>query len=263
MRSFILLSLALPLFVSPLLAQSSRSSDTPTRNLRVILAGNRPMPTFEKRGNKMVEVNPPLSVTPPTAFSFTKSSHAPRKSGNSGVHNDFSAWPNELVRIDKYKGPSTLELSIKRPLVETSKTGTPLSCKLGKSLNPLVLVHPESGSSGWNEPQTMLIDMSPESLPERSVVVANLSGIPIKVYLSNEGVMVPPNKNVTLRVSSKSKGSFRYRVDASNGKKLVTVSNSSYRLNKNSRIIMLALPGKKNKNDAFALPNLRMVSDTI
>lgn len=265
----ILLSLLIPSLITSSLAQAGQdqSSDSKepklTRTLRIILAGSRPLPVFEKQGEKYVEVTPPLSQLPPTAFAFTDPSHAPHPKANAPREAEFSAWANELTQINRYKGPAKLQLTLKRPLVEPSGTSTPLHCDLGKTLHPLVIIHPDSGSAGWDKPQTQVLDMSPAKRPARSVIVVNLSELPIKIYLTKKGVFIPPSKSAILKTPSSGKESFRYRIDASNGKKLVTVSNSSYRINDNSRIIILALPGHKTKNAPFALPKLQIISDSI
>lgn len=258
------MALASSCLASPLLAQTEQEKDEKklTRTLRVIMAGKRPLPAFEKRGDRYIEVDPPLSKIPPTIFAFTDPSHAPRAKSPDNRKTEYSAWPNKLVRINQYKGPSNLQLTIKRPLVSNSESGTELTCNLDKALHPLVLVHPDSGKAGWNKPQAKVINMSPDNLPPRSITVANLSDHPIKVYLTKKGEVIAPNKSKHLKIPTAYKKSFRYRIDTSNGKKLVTVSNSSHQLRDNTRIIMLALPGEKSKKNPFGKPTIRIISDS-
>ena len=265
-QSLIRLALAPLLSAGFLHAQSGEEEklkDNPTRTLRIIVAGKRPMPAFIQRGDKIVEVDPPLSLLPPTSFAFTNPSHAPRTKPGVPRKTAYSAWSNQLIRIQRYKGPNVLPLKLSRPLLEPAGAGQQVNCDLGKAINPLVLLHSDPGNSGWKAPQARVIDMAPDKVPARSVTLVNFSQTALRIYVTKKGVVVPPNKHITLRIPRSDKEAFRYKVEASDGKKLVTVSNSSYRINKDSRIIMLALSGTQTKRAPFPLPKLSIISDTL
>ena len=256
----------LPLLTSAILhAQGSKEDqeENPTRTLRIIVAGKRPMPSFVQRGDKIVEVDPPLSSLPPTSFSFTNPSHAPRSKSTTPKKTSYSAWSNQLIRIQSYKGPAILPLTLSRPLIESEGAGQQVSCNLGKAINPLVLLHAAPGNAGWKTPRAKVIDMTPEKVPARSVTLVNLSGIALKINLTKKGRVVAPNKHITLRLPKNADEAFRYKIEASNGKNNIKVSNSSYRLNKKSRLIIIALPGYKTKGSPFPRPSIRMITDPV
>ncbi len=262
-----LICLVTPLFASSLLAQTvsikEKEEKKLTRNLRVILVGNRPMPSFEKHGDKYIEVAPNIKLIPPTAFAYTIPAHAPRSADNKPRKTEHSAWINELVKINNYIGPSSLQLSLKRPLVNAKSRGIPTQSDLAQIINPLVIIHPGSKAVNWNNPKSIVLDASAKKMPERSITLVNLSKIPLRLYVSNKGVVVQPNKHITLSIPRSKAEAFRYKVEASNGKKIVPISNSSYRISKKSRIIMLALPGVKSNKSSFALPKIRIISDSL
>ena len=261
MSKFSKLILIQALCISFLSAQTrpNRNAEPPIRDLRMIVVGSRPLPEFETRDNQTVEVDPPLSKLPPTSFEFAKPSHAPRDKTS------FSARPNTLVRIPGYKGPPQLALNLKRALIQPNNKQQ-VNCELGEVINPLILIQATPGSAGWEQPTATVIDFSATSTPARSMVVANASGVAITVYLTQDGVVVPPNSHVILPIPASDGDtvlySVRYRADASDGKEL-PLANSSYRLNDNSRLIMLALPGHKTKAALIPCPKLRIISDSM
>ena len=239
----------------------AQRSDAPPliRTLRIIVAGKRPLPVFEQRGNKVVEVDPPLSAFPPRSFSFTPS-HAPRVKGSPGKVS-HSAWPNQLVHLKNYKGPAILPLKLTRPLL--GGESQQVNCNLGEAINPLVVLHADSKSPGWLSPKAMVIDMNPEKIPARSVTLINLSGVALKIYLNRDGQVIPPSRHRTLRIPTASKEAVRYRIDASDGKELIKVANSSYRVSENSRLLIIALPGHKTKGSPFPRPKISMITDKV
>ena len=245
----------------------TKKEDNPTRTLRVMIVGSRALPAFETRGAKIVEVDPPLSAMPPTSFAFANPSHAPKikgkKRGEKRIRKtSYSAWANELVRLKNYKGPEFLPLHLKRGLISPTDYQR-VECQLGKSINPFIVISPSKGSQGWKEPKAKVIDWDPIKHPARSALVINESPFSIKIFFSKEGVIIGPGKHKHFKLKLNDKKTFRYKVLASDGKSKEIMANSQYRLNKNSRLIVVALPGVKTKATKFARPTLRIVSDTL
>jgi len=273
MRLFTLLN-TLILIPATLLAQgntqsssstSQKEKEHPTRTLRVMLVGTRPLPAFETRGSKIVEVDPPLSKMPPTSFEFANPRHAPKikeKGKPTARKISYSAWANELVTIKKYKGPELLQLHLKRKIISTTDFQK-VECHLGESLTPFIVVGPSQSKAGWEKPVAEVINWDPVKHPANSVVFLNRTKLAIKVRFINQSAVIAPGKHKHFKVKLSKNQTFRYEVDASNGKRRIVVSNSQYRLNKNSRLIMLALPGIPTKSNKFPRPSLRMIPDTL
>jgi hypothetical protein len=253
--------LGLMLLAFPVSAQDAEDK-TLTRNLRVIIAGSRALPAFETRGDKIVEVDPPLSQIPPNQFSFADPQHAPKPPPNKPSKTSFSGWPNELTRIENYKGPSILPLNLTRPLMER-RSVQKVTCSLGESTHPIILLRADPGQKGWEAPVSEVIDWNPVKHPAGSILVVNYSSLAIKAYFSREGVIVPANQHKHLKIPSNRAEAVRYRIDASDGTKIITITNSQYRLDKKNRLIILALPGIKTAAAKLPVPKLQMITDPL
>ncbi|MCP5537148.1 MAG: hypothetical protein H7A51_13085 [Akkermansiaceae bacterium] len=248
------------LWLTPKTLCAQDEEEQPVRTLRVMIAGTRPLPVFEKSGNVYIEVDPPVSQLPPTSFAFANAAHAPKGKPGVETQTSFSAWPNELVRIKNYKGPATLPLTLRRPLVQKAGANCDVSCELGEALDPLIFIRANPGSAGWSSPVTEVIDMSPARMPANSAVVVNYTKLPLAVYFTKRPLVLRPNSHKSTRLPVVD-GPVRYRIDTSVNGKTVTVSNSSYKLQKNSRLIILALPSPaKAKGNPVAL---RMINDPL
>lgn len=241
-KKFLFLSLCL-LTPAGLHAQAEKETkkEQPVRTLRVMIAGARAMPAFETRGDKIVEVEPPVSKMPPTSFAFVNPDHRPKAKPGETASATYSAWPFELVRIQNYKGPAELPLLLRRPLVEQAGADQEITCELGEALNPLILLH-AAGSKGWGDAKATVVDMSPEKMPAHSALIINFSPLPIKAYFADESGVVAANNAKVLRLQVDKTNNVRYRIDTVLGGKPLTVSNSSYHLSENSRLIVVALP---------------------
>jgi hypothetical protein len=246
-------------------SEPKKKTDSVTRTLRVVVVANRALPVFEKKGDKIIEVEPPASKQPPTSFKFVDAAHAPKLKSDKPKRTSYSSWPNRLVRISHYKGPSVISLQFRSLAQPNQNEGLQIRADLGESLNPLLLIRPDPGNSGWNKPLAEVIDMDSSKFSSGSVLVVNYSGVPIKVYLSPEGEVVKPDKHAVIHVASQTKSIkiYRYRIDASDGKELKTISNSRYKVAKNTRLVILALPGLGASRAGFPLPNIRMITDKL
>jgi len=274
MRSFFLFYFFL--LVPVLLAQKTNPSTTPDANnkkektqpkrtLRVMLVGSRALPAFETRGAKIVEVDPPLSAMPPTSFEFANPRHAPKikKKGKDATRKiSYSAWANELVTIKNYKGPELLPLHLKRALISTTDFQK-VDCRLGKSINPFIVISASKGNQGWKNPQAKVIDWDPVKHPAKSMLVLNQTKLAIKMFLGKKVTVIAPGRHKHFRVRLSKENTFRYKLEASDGKSKITVANTQYRLNKNSRLIMVALPGIPPRSGKLPRPTLRTIADTL
>lgn len=246
-------------------SSEAKKEDKPTRTLRVMIVGSRALPAFETRGAKIVEVDPPLSAMPPTSFEFANPSDAPKIKGENKKTTrkvSYSAWANELVKIKNYKGPELLPLHLKRGLISPTDFQT-VECRLGKSLNPFIIIAPSKSKQGWKTPTAKVIDWDPTKHPARSALVINESPLPIKIFFSKKGVIIGPGKHKHFKLALNTEHILRYKVLASDGKSKQVVANSRYRLRKDSRLIMLALPSVKPASAKFAPPTLRLIPDPM
>lgn len=243
-------SLCTIFLINPISGQTQtpeeKDEDRPTRTLRVMVTGVRPLPVYKRNGDKYVEVEPPLRLMPPTSVAFAEPAHIPKpKNKDEPAALNYSAWPNQLVRIDNYNGPSTLPLLLRRPLIQDA-ADQQVTCNLGKSTQPLILLHASANAEAWSSPHATIIDMSPEKTPAHSAVIVNFSPRPLAVYFTTKPVFIQPNGHATIKIPTSDKDSIRYRIDTKVDNKVVTVTNSSYRLEKNTRLIMIASPAQGN-----------------
>jgi len=236
-----------------------------------MIIGSRPLPAFETRGKKIIEVNPPLNKMPPTSFAFANPKHAPKVLSKRHLEgkkpklikkSSYSARVNELVTIKGYKGPQQLLLNLKRGLI-SSTDFQQVPCNLGTSLNPLIVIKSSQGKLGWKKPVARIIDWSPAKHPANSVLVLNQTKLAMMVFFSKKGKVISPGKHRHFRVSLSNKKTFRYKIQVSNGKITQTVANSQYKLRKNSRLIMVALSGKSTHVKKLPRPSLRIIADSL
>lgn len=170
----------------------------------------------------------------------------------------FSAWAGELVRVNKYQGPSKLPLLIQWPLVANSGAKE-VVCDLKQYIHPLIVLHP--GSDGWKSPQATVIDADPAKFNERRVMVINRSAFPLNIYFTKKPTLVKAGTKGLLSLPADGSDSYRYRIDTAVGRDLVTVSNSTYRLRNGSRLLILAMPSPaKIKSNPLIL---RMITDVL
>src|SRR6478609_9244754 len=155
------------------------AKEKPKRNLRLLVAGVRPMPAFEQHGNKVEEVEPPVESIPPTSLEIIGGDKA--GAGDKAQPNKFSAWPNELVKVPGYKGSAQIRLRLLRPLVSKALTPPEVTCDLAEMISPLILLSADPGQQGWQKPTATVVDLSAEKLPVRSIMLINLSSIPLGV----------------------------------------------------------------------------------
>ncbi len=241
-----------------------KESENPSRTLRIIMAGSRALPAFEKRGSQYVEVDPPLASIPPTSFAFANPKHAPKIKEKSGTQRkiSYSAWVNELVRIPSYKSLELLSLHLSRPLISQTDFQQ-VGSHLGKSLHPLILIRATPSNQGWKKPVSQVIDWNPLKHPAGSILVVNYSHYPIKFYYAKKSIVIAPNRHKHIHRSSIKGKVIRYKVDTTNGKRKFAVANSQYKIEKKSRLIMMALPGIKTASADFPRPNLRLIIDNL
>ena len=140
-----------------------------------------------------------------------------------------------------------------------------MECNLGNSINPFILIKASAGAQGWKKPQATVIDWNPIKHPAKSVLAINQTSLAIKVYFTKKGTVIGPGEYRHFKVKLNSESVFRYKVEISDGKSKLTVSNSQYRLNQKNRLIMVALPAPKAKLKIGKIPrpSLRMISDSL
>jgi hypothetical protein len=266
-RTLYLLGIISLFLQTEVFSEPDKDNKSVTRTLRVVVVANRPLPIFEKKGDKVIEVEPPTSKQPPTAFEFADAAHAPKGESSAFVQTSYRSWPNRLVTISNYKGPSVVTLQFRSLAQNNQQKSLQILADVGDSLSPLLLIHPDRGESGWNKPLVEVIDMDPSKFPSGSVLVVNYSEVPIKFYVVKESKIVMPGMHGVLRAKTQAEESqtitLRYRIDASDGKQQKTLSNSRYKLKKNTRLIVFALPSIGASRAGLPVPNIRMIEDKL
>ncbi len=240
-------------------AQKESDEPTLTRTVRVLLAGTRPMPAFERKGNQVIEVDPPLSACPPTSISFEKPEHAPRSSRTKKPVVEYSIWPGELIILKKYKGPSQIGFILKTPLIAPDDTGVKVECDMGTMINPLIVITPGEGREKWRDPKLFVIDVGQEKFGESKVLVINDSSFPLRVQFAKDPVYIKPKKFGLVPLAKGGGDTHRYQIDSKIDNEVVRVSNSSYRSKSGVRLIILAMPSKAKKSPLA----LRLITETV
>ncbi|BDS06561.1 hypothetical protein NT6N_16010 [Oceaniferula spumae] len=239
MKHFLFL---LPLFVVPLLAQTEEDKEKAAlaSEIRVIIAGIRPAPVFEKQGGEYVEVEPPLKSIYPTEISLLAGEIVKPK-GAENKKNDLSIWPNQILNVKPYKGPAAMKLGLLRRY-RADRIEQSVEFDIGEMITPLAIIHADPGTAGWEKPQVKLVELSPEKAPTGSVIMVNLSGVPLAARFESVADTIKPGAVKFLKLPARETDVFRFRIDVplANGK-TYPLANSSYRIRKNQRLILLAI----------------------
>lgn len=232
------------------------------RTVRLLIAGRRPMPVFEQRGDKYLEVEPPLKVVCPSLVEIGEEpkSGVPQNEEETKKRQRGVSM-NQVVKLVNYKGSSQLRLKLLRP--HTTQTSAPsvVTCALGDMLEPLVVISAEDSSRAWENPLVQVIDLASQKVPARTVIAVNLSKVPLAAYFESAQTAISPQSVRTVALPSLASDVFRFRVDAQTAKGNVPLVNSSYQLAARNRLILLAIP---NPQAAQGMPplNVQMVVDT-
>lgn len=236
--------------------------EEPVRTVRLLIAGRRPMPVFEQRGDKYLEVEPPLKVVCPTLVEIGEEpkSGVPQ-SAEDAKKRQRGVSMNQVVKLENYKGSSQLRLKLLRPHVAQSVTPPVVTCSLGDMLEPLVVISAEDSNKAWENPLVQVIDLAPQKVPARTVIAVNLSKVPLAAFFESAQTAISPQSVRTVALPASTSEVFRFRVDAQTGKGNVPLVNSSYQLSARNRLILLAIP---NPQAAQGMPplSLQMVVDT-
>ena len=211
------------------------------RRLCFIVAGSRPEVTFEKRGELFIEVDAPANTIPPSQIDILGG----KKEGESGeaVIGTLPANLNEVVYLDGYKGGSTLRLALKRPIIANgADAATEVTCDVGESPAPMLIIFPENPSKGWDDPVVRVLDVSPASLPANSVLCINLTGGTLGARIGTATASIAGGRSKVFTLPPEATGPVPFRVDLLMSQGAVTLANSSYLKNPASALVLLAIP---------------------
>jgi len=263
MKTSILLSAILALGILPSIAFAQApdgAKEKPKRTLRLLVAGVRPMPVFEQHGDKIVEVDPPPEIIPPTSLELLGGDKP--GDGTKAQPNKFSAWPNELAMVPGYKGGAQIRLRLLRPLLAKAPTPPELTCDLAEMLSPLILLNADPGQEGWQKPIATVVDLSAEKLPARSVLLVNLSPIPLKARFEETIVELRGKETKSLKLAAEEPADIRFRIDAVASDSSYPIVNSTYQVPADSRLIVLAIPNPRGAQGAAPV-SLKMLVDPV
>ncbi len=144
------------------------------RHLAILVAADPPLPFYEKKGEKYVEVDPPATHLPPSAVTFVEKRFLPTPLLRKDPSGRFSTRSMRLVEVFNYKGVQNLKLSLNNPLLP-GRPAHEVSCDLGKRLHPFILIHADMAQKGWEAPITEVLDIAPRVFPAGSLMVVNLT----------------------------------------------------------------------------------------
>lgn len=213
---------------------------TTTRRLCIIVAGTRPEVTFEKRGDLYIEVDAPTKSIPPTQIDIM----GDEKEGKPTITATMPANLNDIATFEGYKGGSSLQLVLKRPiLANDTGTSVEVTCDLGKSRAPLIIIFPQNPDRGWDAPAVRVFDVTPTGLPANALLCVNLTAVDLGARFgsTSDSVAAGRSKIFSLPVSAAS-GPFPFKVDLMLTQGAVTIANSSYLKNSAHPLILLATP---------------------
>ena len=213
---------------------------TPPRRLCMIVAGTRPEVAFEKRGELYIEVDAPTKSIPPSQIDIMGGG----KEGEETLMATMPANLNEMVIFEDYKGGAGLQLVLKRPmLANDTGTSVKITCDLGKTRAPLIIIYPKSPEQGWDEPAVRVFDVTPAGLPSNALLCVNLTAVNLGArFGAVMGSVAAGQSKVFPLPESAAAGPFPFKVDLMLTQGAITIANSSYLKSSAQPLVLLAVP---------------------
>ena len=211
------------------------------RVIRVLIAGQRAMPTFENHGGQYVEVEPATKWIAPNALEWLDAPQSTDKKKDAKI----MAWPNEVVSLGRCHCPPTLRLRLIRTLAQSSPPPPEITCDLGDLKDPLVIISAEDGAQGWDKPQARVIDLAGGKVPARTVVALNLTRIPLVTRFESQQGKLAPGALLLLHLPTSESEVFRFRIDAQSKSGMIPLANSSYQIGATERLILITIPNSQ------------------
>ncbi len=210
------------------------------RRICMIVAGTRPEVTFEKRGELYIEVDAPVKSIPPSQIDIMSG----KKEGDETIAATLPANLNDLVTLDGYKGGASLQLVLKRPILPNNTgASVKVSCDLGKSRAPLIIIYPKNPTQGWDDPAVRVYDAAPASLPANAILCVNLTAADLGTrFGSATGPVSGGQSKVFTLPESSAAVQFPFKVDLMLNQRPVTIAHSSYLKKPASPLVLLAIP---------------------
>lgn len=217
----------------------AQEKNTP-RRLCIIVAGTRPEVAFEKRGDLYIEVDAPTKSIPPTQIDIM----GDEKEGKPTITATMPANLNDIATFEGYKGGANLKLVLKRPiLANDAGTSVEITCELGKSRAPLIIIFPQNPNQGWDAPAVRVFDVTPTGLPANALLCVNLTAVELGARFGSIADSVAAGRSKIFSLpDSAAAGPFPFKVDLMLTQGAVTIANSSYLKNSAHPLVMLAIP---------------------
>jgi hypothetical protein len=211
------------------------------RRICIIVAGTRPEVTFEKRGELYIEVDAPAKSIAPTQLDISGGDKE-AKDGES-ILASLPVNLNELVTLDNYKGGRILRLGLKRPILANGADhAVEVTCDIGESPSPLLIIFPKNPSAGWDAPTVRVLDAAPASLPANAVLCVNLTTGTFGARIGPTTAAIAGGHSKIFALPDAATGPFPFRVDLLLSQGAVTIANSSYQKNPDGPLVLLAVP---------------------
>jgi hypothetical protein len=167
-----------------------------------------------------------------------------KKEGDETITATLPANLNDLVTLDGYKGGASLHLVLKRPVL-ANDTGASIkvTCDLGKSRAPLIIIYPKNPTHGWDDPAVRVYDAAPASLPANALLCVNLTSADLRAsFGSAAGSVAGGQSKVFTLPESVAREPFPFKVDLMLKQGAVTIAQSSYLKKSASPLVLLAIP---------------------
>jgi hypothetical protein len=221
---------------------AAKEGETLERTIRLIIAGQRPMPKFEKQGDQYVEVEPSTKWIAPSSVELIAASKTDANATAGERESAKTVWPNEVTNLGKRKCSSSLRLRLLRTLAKQAHTPPEIACEIGDLKEPLLVLSAANDSRGWDSPRVTVIDLSADKVPFRTVVALNLTAVTLVTRFESESGQLAPSAMRQLHLPAIASDVFRFRIDAQAKDSMVPLANSSYQIGPKDRLILLAVP---------------------
>ena len=211
------------------------------QRLSFIIVGTRPEVTFEKRGDLYIEVDAPVHTIPPTQINILEG----KQDGESSdaVLATLPASLNEVVHHDDYQGGRSLRLALKRPIVANGAAADiEVTCDVGESPAPLIVIFPENPSRGWESPVVRVFDVSAATLPANAVLCVNLSRATLGARIGTSSGAIAAGQNKVFALSAENAATIPFRVDLLISQGSIPLANTNYSKPSDSALVLLAFP---------------------
>ncbi|MEO8614677.1 MAG: hypothetical protein ABI600_06010 [Luteolibacter sp.] len=227
------------------------------RDVRFVITGSRPLPTFNGKGEKSSEVDPAMDLIPPTSIEIL--SGKDDKKASRKIPSLIAAPLNIIAPLPGLKSLSKIRLKLSRPIFESAPTQE-IDCDLSDKIRPLIVISASPEKQAWKSPQLSVLEVDDKVFPARHVMFVNLSSIPLKVEIDGTVKAIESGANSLFRLAPGDEPA-RYRVDTAQTTGSITLANSAYRTDQKSRLILLAFPDPTAQGKANT--SLRILTDSV